>query len=341
MKGILVFSLILCILFCSCGQMSQPKSNQYTATFLELFDTVTTIVGTDSSEEAFSQKSQAIRDRLEHYHRLFDIYSDYEGITNIKTINDNAGTQPVKVHEDIIALLLDCKNYNQLTQGKVNVAMGSVLQLWHTARSDGIRDPRNAKLPDAEALKEAAQHISWENVVIDQTNSTVFITDPALQLDVGAVAKGWATQKAAESAPKGFLISVGGNVCATGPKTEDGTPWVIGIQDPDNASQNIHSLYLTGGSVVTSGDYQRYYTVAGQKYHHIIDPQTLTSATYWHSVSVLCEDSGLADVLSTGLFLMDLEQGKQLAAQYGADVLWIDLEGNTFMTPGFESKLRN
>jgi thiamine biosynthesis lipoprotein len=340
MKRLLPLLLTLTLLL-GCTQTPQQTQKQYTATFLELFDTVTTVIGRADTEEAFQVQANAIRDALARYHRLFDIYNDYEGIVNIKTVNDQAGKSPVTVDPAIIALLQDCKTYYALTGGRVNVAMGSVLQLWHEARSDSLRDPQNAWLPDAAALRAAAAHTDLDSLVIDEANSTVFLTDPEVRLDVGAIAKGWATQQVAAAAPSGMLISVGGNVCATGPKTADGSPWVIGIQDPDNPDKNLHSLYVTGGSLVTSGDYQRYFQVNGQTYHHIIDPATQMPAAYWRTVSVLCSDSGLADALSTGLFLMDLEQGKALAAQCNAEVLWVDLNGNESMTAGFESRLRN
>ena len=340
MKRLFPLLLILMMLL-GCAQTPQPTQKQYTATFLELFDTVTTIVGRDESEEAFREKANTIRDQLQHYHRLFDIYNDYEGIANIKTINDQAGLSPVTVDPAIIRLLQDCKTYYALTDGRVNVAMGSVLQLWHEARNDSLRDPQNAWLPDAQKLKDAASHTCLDSVVIDEENSTVFITDPAVQLDVGAIAKGWATQQVANTAPGGMLISVGGNVCATGPKGTDSTPWVIGIQNPDNPETNLHALYVTGGTVVTSGDYQRFFLVDGQKYHHIIDPATQMPGAYWRCVSVVCGDSALADALSTGLFLMDLEQGKALAQKCGAEVLWVDQNGKEYMTAGFESQLRN
>ena len=341
MRRALPLLLAIILLMSGCAQTSQPEKKQYTATFLELFDTVTTIIGRDYTEDEFSAKAQAIRDELQRYHRLFDIYNDYEGIANIKTINDHAGVSPVTVDRAIIRLLLDCKDYYRLTDGRVNAAMGSVLKLWHEARNDSLRDPLNAWLPDSTQLKAAAEHMSFDSIVIDEAASTVYITDPLVRLDVGAVAKGWVTQQVADNAPDGMLISVGGNVCATGPKTEDGTPWVIGIQNPDDPDKNLHTIYVAGGSVVTSGDYQRLFLVDGQKYHHIIDPQTQMPATYWRSVSVVCEDSGLADALSTGLFLMDLEQGNALAQRCGAEVMWVDQNGNEYMTAGFESQLRN
>ena len=262
-------------------------------------------------------------------------------MVNLKTVNDNAGVAPVKVDVEIIRLLQDCKTYYRLTDGKVNVAMGSVLQLWHQARTDAAQDPASATIPAMDQLQEAALHMDIDSIEINEEASTVYITDPMTRLDVGAVAKGWATQRVAQQAPKGMLISVGGNVCATGPKGEDGTPWTIGIQDPDRPEENIHALYLSEGCVVTSGDYQRTYQVDGKAYHHIIDPQTLLPAEYWRAVSVVCEDSGLADALSTGLFLMDREQGENLAAQYEAQVLWVAPDGTEYMTEGFESKLKN
>ena len=341
MKRILLLLLVFCLLLGGCSLPVKEEEKQYTATFLDLFDTVTTIIGRGESEAAFREKAQAIHDDLQYYHRLFDIYNDYEGVANLKTVNDNAGVQPVKVDKAIIELLTDCKAYYLLTEGKVNVAMGSVLALWHDARTDGIRDPQTAKLPAMEKLQEAALHTDIESVQINEEASAVYIADPKVRLDVGAIAKGWATQKAAEKAPAGLLISVGGNVCATGPKLQDGTPWVIGIQDPEENDKNLHTMYLKEGSVVTSGDYQRTYWVDGKAYHHIIDPQTLMPAAYWRSVSIVCQDSGLADALSTGLFLMDYEQGKALAQMCGAEVLWVSFDGTEYMTPGFEADLRN
>jgi thiamine biosynthesis lipoprotein len=157
-------------------------------------------------------------------------------------------------------------------------------------------------------------------------------------LDVGAIAKGWAAQRAAENAPEGMLISVGGNVCATGPKTESGTPWVIGIQDPDDAEKNLHTVFVTDSSVVTSGDYQRAYWVDGKPYHHIIDPDTLMPAAYWRSVSIICPDSGLADALSTALFCMSYEEGLALVNKIGGiEVIWIDLNYNMKSTSGIKT----
>lgn len=338
MKRLVSFYVVISMLLCGCASFVKQEQKQYTATFLNLFDTVTTIVGFAGSEEEFEEISQKIHDDLEGYHHLFDIYNDYEGINNLKTVNDQAGIAPVKVDKAVIDLLLDCRYYYEMTGGRVNAAMGSVLELWHEARNRGISNPDNAELPDMSELEQAAGHIRFDEIVIDADASTVFIQDAEMSLDVGAVAKGWATQRVAEKAPAGLLISVGGNVCATGPKQGE-HPWVIGIQNPDGGDY-LHTIYVTGGCVVTSGDYQRTYMVNGEKYHHIIDPDTRMPAAYWRSVSIVCADSALADALSTALFLLPLEEGKVLAARCGAEALWIDKEGNEIMTSGFESIIR-
>ena len=336
-----ILALALCILLLTgCTGPKEPEKKQYTATFLTLFDTVTSIVGRADSEEAHMAVAQAIHDELLIYHQLFDIYNDYEGINNLKTVNDNAGVAPVVVDRAIIDLLLSCKEYYGLSGGLVNVAMGSVLVLWHEARNDGLDDMANAYLPDSEKLAAAAEHMDFSQVVIDEAASTVFISDPEMRLDVGAVAKGWSAQRIAETAPAGLLISVGGNVIATGPKDENGTPWRVGVQNPDGGESYLHTLNITGGSVVTSGDYQRAYVVDGELYHHIIDPNTLYPSTLWRSVTILCGDSGLADALSTALFLLPYEEGLALAEKCGAQAMWVNEAGEQFYTPGFAEYIR-
>ena len=326
------------MLLCGCTGAGE-ELKQYSATFLTAFDTVTTIVGRETSEAAFTEKAQAVYDDLLHYHQLFDIYNVYEGLNNLKTVNDHPG-EAIAVDQAVVELLLDCKQYYELTDGRVNAAMGSVLYLWHEAREDGLNDIANAYLPDGEALTEAAKHTSWDSVVIDEENSTVTITDPMLRLDVGAIAKGWSVQRVAETAPQGLLISVGGNVCATGPKDKTGTPWVVGVQDPDGGENYLHTLYLSKGSMVTSGDYQRAYLVDGELYHHIIDPDTLYPGKLWRAVTVVCPDSGLADALSTALFLLPRDAGQKLLDASGSWAMWIDADGKMYYSTGFEELIR-
>ena len=334
----LILAALLLLPGCKAGQEVPASGERYQASFLTLFDTVTTIIGYAESKEAFTAQAQQIHDELLIYHQLFDIYNTYPDIQNLKTVNDNAGIAPVQVDRKLIDLLLFCREIYDSTDGRVNAAMGSVLSLWHACRTEGIDDPESARLPEEAALKQAAEHTDFDAVCIDPEAGTVFISDPLTRLDVGAVAKGYAVEQVCRSAPKGLLISVGGNVCATGPRP-DGTAWVVGIQNPDGGD-NLHTLRITGGSVVTSGDYQRYYTVDGKQYHHIIDPDTGMPGTYWRSVTILCDDSGLADGLSTALFLLPQEEGQKLLDRFGAQAMWVDAEGNEYLSPGFSDYIR-
>lgn len=345
MKKHLLSLLLSCLLLTGCATPALPQTQptqdgkRFTATFLDVFDTVTTIVGYDESKEAFEEKTQAIHDELLLYHQLFDIYNTYEGITNLKDVNDAAGGEPVQVDEKMIALLRDCKDYYTITRGKVNVAMGAILQLWHEAREAAMDDPSKAYLPDKKVLREAWEHTDLYDVVLDEEASTVQILDPELSLDVGAIAKGWAVQRVAEKAPTGLLISVGGNVCPTGPKDASGTPWVVGITDP-NGGDYLHTIATSRLSVVTSGDYQRYFVVDGKMYHHIIDPGTLFPGKKWRSVTVVCADSGLADALSTALFLLDIDQGMALLQKYDAEAFWVGHQNARYYSPGFQDLIR-
>ncbi len=340
MKKFICLLIVCTVLLSSCSASTTPVQKEYTATFIDLFDTVTTVVGSAESKEAFEKKIQPIHDELERYHKLFHIYEEFDGISNLKTVNDKASVAPVVVDTAILDLLEDCKQYYDATNGVFNHAMGSVLSLWHTAREDGVNDPKNAYLPNGKALKEAGEHIDPENIVLDRENSTVYFKDSKLKLDVGAVAKGWAVQRVCENAPKGLLLSVGGNVYATGPKDENGNPWSVGIKNPEKNNDYFHTLNITHGGVVTSGSYIRAYAVDGKLYHHIIDPNTLYPSELWVSVTVVCDDSGLADVLSTSLFLLDQKSGQKLLDKFNAEAFWVDAKGNKYYSPDFQEIIR-
>lgn len=340
-----MFPLLLALLLlCGCtaapAKTEETASKRYEATFLTLFDTVTTIVGYAETEADFTATAQAIHDDLLEYHQLYDIYNEYEGMNNLKTVNDHAGEAPVSVDRKIIDLLLFSKDLYTRTGGKVNIAMGSVLSLWHDARELGVQYPDEAALPDRDALERAASHTDINSIQIDEEKDTVFFSNPEVRLDVGAIAKGYAVQQVCGSAPAGLLISVGGNVCATGPKPETGQPWVVGIQNPDAPEEYLHTIYVEDFSVVTSGDYQRYFTVDGVAYHHIIDPDTLFPADYWRSVTILCPDSGLADALSTALFTLPQQEGQALLDAFGAQAMWVRPDGSILYSPGFREHIR-
>ncbi len=338
--GILSAVLAVMILGGCGGSTAGSPKTRYQATLMDLFDTVTTITGYAASEEEFRETVGKIQSEMTEYDHLYDIYTPYPDMVNLCTVNSRPG-ETLTVDERIIDLLLFAREIDEKSGHRVNAMLGSVLSLWHEAREAGIADPANARIPEAEALQEAAAHAGFQYLEIDAERRTVRLTDEKARLDVGALAKGYAAQRIAEGLPEGMLVNFGGNVVATGAKP-DGSSWVIGVQDPDGGGEGyLKKIALQTGSVVTSGDYQRYYVAEGKTWHHIIDPETLMPGTRWRGVTVACADSGIGDALSTSLFLMDREEGEKLLAEFGAEAMWIAPDGTEFFSDGFRALIKD
>ncbi|MBR6801127.1 MAG: FAD:protein FMN transferase [Eubacteriaceae bacterium] len=321
----------------SCGE------GFYETSFTGVFDTYVQIYASAESERYFMQTAKEAFSLMEEYHKLYDIYNDYDGINNLKTVNDNAGKEPVKVDSRIIDLLKFCKDAYYLTDGNVNVAMGSVLKLWHDAR-ESVQTNVYAPIPDMASLRAASEHIDIEDIIIDEENSTVFISDPHLRIDVGAVAKGYTTQKIYEFfISKGLIrgfVSIGGNVKVLGEKTGNDPGWKIGIQNPDvTYSTPLCLVSVRSGSLVTSGDYQRYFVSGGVKYHHIIDKDTLMPSVGMRSVTVWVDDSALADALSTYFFTISYEDALEFISEhpeYNINAYWVTENNEIKYTQGMK-----
>ena len=150
------------------------------------FNTVSTIsTYGDTTAEEFEEYVNVADETLGYYHKLFDIYYEYAGVNNIKTINDNAGKIAVEVDGELIDFLIYCKELYALTSGKTNVMLGSVLRIWHDKReaadvNGGYLD--EALLPTREELRAAATHTSIDSLVIDKDAKTVYISDPAIKV---------------------------------------------------------------------------------------------------------------------------------------------------------------
>lgn len=332
------------ILFTSC-----EKKDKYSSYSFDYFDTVTSITGYENSKEEFDAVSAEIMSLLEEYHKLFTIYDKYDGLNNLYTVNSltNGTHSTVMVDQKIIDMLLFSKDMYQKTNGKVNVAMGSVLSIWHNYREQGINDPSAAALPPMSLLEEAAQHTDIDKLIIDDENNTVFLADDKMSLDVGAIAKGYAVEMVAnmleEKSIVGYVINVGGNVRTVGMKA-DGEKWKVGIDDPYGSDDDPYyaTLEINDMSLVTSGSYQRYYIVNGKNYNHIIDPDTLMPSDTFISVSVLTESSAIADALSTALFSMSFEEGKALIENINdAEAMWALSNGELKYSSGFSKFIVN
>ena len=335
-------ALVLCLLFSSVILPSCARPlEKFSSHSFDYFDTVTTVTGYAESKSAFDEIANQVLEKLGEYHRLYTIYHRFEGLENLCTVNELVDGQhrTVTVDRRIIDLLLYAKEMHARTNGRVNVAMGSVLSIWHDYREAGREDPSTAKLPPMERLRAAAEHTDINTMIIDKANSTVTLTDPEMSLDVGAIAKGYAVEMVARSLEEqgitGYVLNVGGNVRTVGGKP-DGDGWTVGIEDPMGEENYVSYLSLTGESLVTSGSYQRYYVVDGKRYHHIIDPDTLMPAQGFLSVSVLTANSADGDALSTALFCMTPEAGQALVSSMpDTEAQWILPDGTRYTSIGW------
>ena len=320
-------ALLAAVLSLSLLAGCKPKKEltRYTTIFYDVFDTVTQVIAYCESEEEFNTQMQALHQDLIAYNQLYDIYNDYAGVVNVKTINENAGKAPVQVDDRILSMLELARQMYDLTGGKINIAMGSVLGIWHDHREAAEKDASDADntLPTQEELEAAAQHCDINDLVIDEDAKTVYLSDPEMSLDVGSVGKGYAVEMVCRAAEaRGLtsaLVSVGGNLRAIG-KKPDGSQWTGGVENPWNASEVYTTDSLFGAAInmsdmalVTSGDYQRYFVVDGKRYHHILD--TATGYPYDNGllgVSIITDESVDGDGLSTTCFALGLADGMAL-----------------------------
>lgn len=322
------------------GCAKEPAQVRYSKVYLDAFDTVTTTILFDTDEGRAEETLKRVDVLLTEYHQLYDIYHTYDGMNNLATVNKNAGIAPVKVDDKILDMIEYAIKMDELTNGRMNIAMGNVLKIWQKYRDAGLENPDQATLPTMDELKIANAHTSVDDIVIDRAAGTLYVRDANTQLDVGAIGKGYAGQQIVEQLRAegviNLLLSIGGNICSIGTRP-DGTGWRVGIQNP-YGDGNLCAVAVTGQNVVTSGTYERYYTVDGKRYHHIIDPNTLMPSTYYDSVTVISSDSALADALTTGLFCMPIDEGMALIERLpDTEALWVLPDGSQRQSSGFSA----
>ena len=321
----------------------EPKGKVY----YTYFDTVSYVYDyAGDSAERFDERSAEVSHILSEYHQLFDIYHEYTGLNNLCTLNRQAGGEALELDEKLIDFLLCAREMYDLTNGEMNVMLGAVLNLWHECREAASNDPASAAIPDQEALSEASAHTGIDLLEIDPERHTARIADPEASIDVGALGKGYATERAAEYLERegafGYVLNIGGNIRCIGTRP-DGTGWVTAVRDPDkSASDFACSIRISDTACVTSGIYERYFVVNGERYHHVIDKDTLFPAAYFSSLTVVTRDSSLADALSTALFCMPMEEGEELSQRIGGvELLWIFPDGEQHSTPGFATMIED
>ncbi len=333
-------SLLLVLLLCSsCASQGQAETYQkYTHRFWGTFDTLITLIGYAEDDATFREYAQLAESEMKRYHYIFDQYHPYDGIHNLYYVNLHAGNGPTPAEPELIALLLEVRQWQERYNALTNPAMGSVLRLWHDARTNETAPPA------MEDLQAMALHTDFSKVIIDEEAGTIEFTDPAMSLDLGAVAKGYAAQRVADTLEQAgfhsFIVNAGGNVVCGSAPLDGRTEWAVAIEDLDGVTTKL-TIGITDRAVVTSGDYQRYYEYDGKRYHHLIDPSTLYPAAHMRAVTIIHPDSGFADFLSTAAFLLPFEESFALIESIpDAEALWTLNDGTMYATQNFAALIR-
>ncbi len=291
-KLILLFPLL--IILCSCA----PK--RYSAQYFDYFDTVITLDGYFDTKMDFDKACEITEATLKEYDAIFDIYDDGEA----KRLNEE---KELSVSEELYEAIDFGKKVYDLTDGKCNIAMGAVLSLWHEAR-----EAEGAYLPSDDALTLASRHTDPSDIVME--SGKVTLLNENMTLDFGAIAKGCVSdvlrERLTSEGLDNMFVNLGGNVMVIGDK--DGEGWNVGVQSTFDSSEICYAKKIKDKCLVTSGVYQRYFEYEGVKYHHIISPDTLYPSDRYLSVSILSDSGALADALSTALFNMTVEEGKEV-----------------------------
>ena len=295
-KYILV--IIICILFCGCQIKNDMAEIQMFAmdTFIDLK------AQGENGEKALLEAEKEIN-------RLEKLFSPTIEQSEIFVINQYAAKQTVTVSKDTFDLIEKAKEYCNITEGAFDITIAPVVKAW------GFTEEVK-RVPSDEEIQQKLQLVDNNKLHIDKQNSTVYLENENMSIDLGGIAKGYASNKVNEILKKNgvssAVISLGGNVSVT-VKRPDGTKWRIAVQDPMNSEGYVGILNVEDTSVITSGVYQRFFEQNGKKYHHIIDTKTgKPTQNGLLSVTIVCDNGAMADALSTSVMVAGLQKGSEL-----------------------------
>lgn len=261
--------------------------------------------------------------------------------SEVADLNLSAAGTPVSLSEELWEELLLLNEVAKQSDGAFDFTLGSLTGLWNID-TQALSDNEEIRIPTEEEISRALESSGYEKAVLENGH---IILEEGVQLDLGAAGKGIACDRIGgylkEKDISGAVISVGGSVLTFGEKP-DGSPWQVGIVNPLDTSRLLGTLSLTGEWYIsTSGDYERYVEAGGVRYHHILNPADgYPACSGLHSVTVVCDSGILSDALSTACFVLGKDEGMALAEGFGAEVLFVDGEGNIYLSKGMEDIFR-
>jgi thiamine biosynthesis lipoprotein len=258
---------------------------------------------------------------MDEMHRIDRAMSPHKPASELCRINAEAARQPVPLSDEMFRLLARALEFSRLTDGAFDISYAAVGALY---------DYRERVRPSEDALQAAQGCVGWQHLQLDAKSRSIRFARQGMRIDLGGFAKGHAVDRAvtllARRGVRHAYVSAGGDSRVLGDRR--GRPWSVAIRDPRRPGELVAVLPLEDVSVSTSGDYERYFEVGGERMHHLIDPATGRSPKGIHSVTILANDGLSSEALSKGVFVMGVERGLALVESLsGVDAVIVDAQG--------------
>lgn len=293
----------------------QPETTKSTGA-LQVFKRTLLLMGSRFTISVVGLEQAAAENQIDEaiaeIRRMEHLISSWDENSQTAEINRQAGIRPVKVDMELLDLIKRSKKISELTQGAFDITFGSIdKKIWHF-------DGTMTELPDSNLAQEAVKLINYRDIILDEEAQTVFLKRSGMRIGFGAIGKGYAAEKAKAllqaKGVKAGVINAGGDLTVWGDQP-NGTPWTIGIANPDNKLDAFSYLEISNRAVVTSGNYEKYVEIGGKRYTHIIDPRTGYPVSGLKSVTIIGPNAELADALATSVFVLGREVGLDLINQ--------------------------
>ena len=324
-----VVCLLLSTLLLSCSSQKERVFKKSRA----LVDTLVTIqVVAERPEKA----EKAIDRAFAEVKRLGNLLNFYSEESELAKINRNAGISDVKVSPETLEVIEEAVSTSKKTSGAFDVTIGPEIISW---------DFPEKRKPDDATIKERLNLVNYQWIVIDREKSTISLTKRGMLIDLGGIAKGYIADRAVEEMKREGIVSgivaVAGDIRAFGDKP-DGRPWRVGIRNPRQSGSDdeiMAMIELKDMAISTSGDYERFFIVDGNRYHHILDPTTGYPPEACRSVSVIAGEGAFADSYSTAVFILGPEKGMEALRKMGFEGLIVDEHGKVHTTDGLRDRI--
>lgn len=269
------------------------------------------------------QSSNYIQIAIDEIVRIEKLISEWDPNSQVSEINRQAGAKAVKVDKELFELIKRSIQISKLTQGAFDISFASMDKIW---KYDGSMK----LMPTSDEIKKSVEKIGFQNIILDEVNSTVFLKNEGMKIGFGAIGKGYAADKTKKLMMdlnvKAGIINASGDLNSWG-KQPNGESWKVGITNPLNKEKVFSWLPIDDSAVVTSGNYEKFVEFDGVRYTHIINPKTGYPVTGLNSVTIFSQSAELADALATAVFVMGLETGLDFINQL-KNVECVIIDGN-------------